>query len=254
MSDNHTEKDDFSQIAPGVFLGKKFAGETLAMLVTRFRRTLSLSESVPVTYAGRLDPMAQGEMILLLGEACKKKDQWLLHDKVYECTIVFGIATDTYDMLGILTQYAPRKISKEALISVLQAIIGTQSLRYPPYSSKPVDGVPLFHHARAGTLPSDLPVKEGEVYEAILLSLEDKKVESVIDEAVATIEKVVGDFRQEAILTQWASYQNSEDFVTVASVRFTVSSGVYIRSLGVLLGEALGIPAVVTNINRTKIL
>ena len=55
-----------------------------------------------MTYAGRLDPLAEGLLLVLVGEECKKKEKYLGLDKEYEVDVLFGFATDTYDVLGIL--------------------------------------------------------------------------------------------------------------------------------------------------------
>ncbi|MBU4536810.1 hypothetical protein KJ603_02105, partial [Patescibacteria group bacterium] len=55
-----------------------------------------------MTYAGRLDPMAEGELLVLVGEECKKKEEYLRLDKEYEVDILFGFETDSYDILGII--------------------------------------------------------------------------------------------------------------------------------------------------------
>jgi len=55
-----------------VILANKKIGETPLELIKRvaFNKT-------PVTYAGRLDPMAEGLMILLIGSEVKEKEKYL---------------------------------------------------------------------------------------------------------------------------------------------------------------------------------
>ena len=170
MSHNHTEKmhpsQTIRQLQEGVYFMYKKSGETLAVFLERAREELGLGKGVPVTYAGRLDPMAEGEMIVLVGEACKKKDEFLGRDKSYRVEILLGIETDTLDMLGIVTREDSRENKKEdteegvySEAEIQKALLSLSSrteFPYPAYSSKPYDGVPLFVHARQGTLPASI--------------------------------------------------------------------------------------------------
>jgi len=51
-------------------------------------------------YAGRLDPMAHGVLVLLVGEENKKREKYEKFVKEYLFQCIFGVATDTYDILG----------------------------------------------------------------------------------------------------------------------------------------------------------
>ena len=57
----------------------------------------------PYTYAGRLDPMAEGVLLVLEGEECKDRERYLSKDKTYEYECIVGIKTDTSDALGCIT-------------------------------------------------------------------------------------------------------------------------------------------------------
>mgnify|MGYP000153282325 CR=1 FL=1 len=58
-------------------------------------------QDVPITYAGRLDPMAEGVLLLLAGDEVHKNEEYQKLDKEYEAEILIGFNTDTYDVLGI---------------------------------------------------------------------------------------------------------------------------------------------------------
>ena len=76
-------------------------GETPLVCLERLRATEGIDANVPMTYAGRLDPAAEGELIILVGEECKNKDAYSGLSKTYVAEILFGVSTDTYDLLGI---------------------------------------------------------------------------------------------------------------------------------------------------------
>ncbi|MBP6060753.1 MAG: hypothetical protein KA515_01980, partial [Candidatus Pacebacteria bacterium] len=78
----------------------KREGETPLSALERFRAKNKGYKDLPITYAGRLDPMASGVLVLLAGEKTKEKDKYLFLDKEYEFEVLFGFATDTYDILG----------------------------------------------------------------------------------------------------------------------------------------------------------
>src|SRR5690242_7060202 len=59
---------------------------------------------IPITYAGRLDPLAHGVLLLLIGKESKKKSEYLSLPKSYKFEVVFGITTDTYDLLGYIEE------------------------------------------------------------------------------------------------------------------------------------------------------
>ena len=87
-------------INKNLYLQKK-KGETPLACMERFRAENPEYFDIPMTYAGRLDPIATGDLLVLTGEECKKKDEYLGLDKEYEATVLLGFQTDSYDVLGI---------------------------------------------------------------------------------------------------------------------------------------------------------
>lgn len=244
-----------SQSLSGVFPIYKKAGETLASLVARFRNEQSLSDGMPITYAGRLDPMASGLVLLLVGETCKQKDAFLGLDKTYIFEVLFGVSTDSFDMLGLITDTGKYLPTEKEILESLEKIKDTKSFFYPPFSSKPVDGKPLFTHAKAGTLPDTLPTLEGKIHTSILQNTAIRLVKELVGNSIEIMQKVEGDFRQEEIIIGWEKFleNNKDKKCVVATLETTVSSGIYIRTIAVLLGAALGIPALAYSIDRTNV-
>lgn len=243
-----------SQSLEGVFPIYKAAGETLATLVARFRSEQSLSLETPITYAGRLDPMASGLVLLLVGETCKQKDVFLGLDKTYTFEILFGVSTDSFDMLGRIADLSDSLPTEEEIRGVLPCIQDMKLFSYPPFSSKPVDGVPLFTHAKEGTLPHALPTMAGQIKELRLESVKEEPFEDVVTRALETIHKVEGDFRQEEVVEGWRQFlgEKKGKQCVIATLEATVTTGVYIRTLATLIGKELGIPALAYGIDRIK--
>jgi tRNA pseudouridine(55) synthase len=238
------------QTKEGVFRLDKKAGETLATFVERFRKENDIEQNTPITYAGRLDPMALGEMLVLAGEDCKRKDEFLGLDKTYEFEVLFGLKTDTFDMLGLVTNFESLFPKEQQIKILLEKIKLTTEFPYPPYSSKPVGGIPLFSHARSGTLPKEMPVVEGSVKEIVWKGFRETTLEEAIKEKIEIIKKVEGDFRQEEILKGWQDFikEHGQEKCLIGIFEATVSSGVYIRTLATILG------GVAYKIDRKKII
>jgi len=238
----------------------KVRGETPLQRIERFRKAHPEYKNVPLSYAGRLDPMAEGVLLVLAGDANKKRSAFLGLDKEYTCDVLFGFATDTYDLLGVMTDSVTRASHKPIRVPVLNEyvaqIIGERSQAYPPFSSKPLEGTPLFVKARRGELANfDLPEHRIEVFNASVTGMRrmsNKELLAYIEEAIGLVH---GDFRQERILGLWRDtlrvlYGLSFD---IATLQIHCSSGTYVRSLAYELGGQLGIPALAMCILRTRV-
>jgi tRNA pseudouridine(55) synthase len=271
MSANNTEKIQKSQssmgqkeIEAGVFPFWKNPGETLAVMLRRFREEQNLGPDEKLTYAGRLDPMAEGIVPILSGPARFRKDHLMSASKTYEVDILLGIGTDTGDTLGLVNKDI--SVVRQDLTTVQDAIGQLSQITemvYPSYSSRPVDGKPLFMHARAGNKVS-LPIKKVTIYSLELLDVKELPLRALLSNAQKIIEKVQGDFRQEKIIAQWRSMMEADpdsakastgkgDKIQVITIRTTVSSGTYMRSLAEKMGKLLKVPALAYRIVRTEV-
>lgn len=235
----------------------KMIGETPLEALERFRASevaagKSELASVPMTYAGRLDPMAEGKLIILIGDECKEKEKYLNLDKEYEVEIVFGIETDTYDALGLVGSV--KNTSKFDFKQIKQKYLGKFTQIYPPYSSHTSNGKQLHSLARRGELPEQMPTREVEIYS--IDELEQRLINStdLRDLILGRINMVKGDFRQSEIIKLWNEIlcDPSQKF-DVLKIRVKCSSGTYMRSLAHNIGKDLGIGAFALSINRTKI-
>ena len=269
----------------------KNIGETPLQALERFRSACIHNadecpnnqswNDVPMTYAGRLDPMAEGKLMILIGDECKEKSKYLCLNKEYEVEILLGIRTDTYDALGIadldvlkfgqtggsglVESKEMGKISKVELQKVAEFInqqsfnkyIGKFEQKYPPYSSKTVNGKQLHDLARSNDLPGEMPTKEVEIFSIELLN--ERKVECItsdrlLDEVISRIRSIKGDFRQDEIIQSWKSLlENKEGNWPRFNVRVNCSSGTYMRSLANTIGGDLGVGGIALHINRTRI-
>jgi tRNA pseudouridine55 synthase len=261
-----TEQTNATRDKAAIILDKKI-GETPLECLERFRASKITAGFVefsdtPMTYAGRLDPMASGKLLILTGEDCKRKQDYLGLDKEYEVEILFGIDTDTYDILGRISRVdaSPSPIA-ERFGKATQKYVGTFRQAYPAYSSKTIDGKQLHTHAREGTLPdeSEIPRRAVTIYS--IEKMEERKIfgAEIARTAIDRISKVTGDFRQAEIIRDWSEFGISDralharSLFSVIKIRVVCGSGAYMRSLAKNIGTDIGVGAIAFSINRTKI-
>jgi tRNA pseudouridine55 synthase len=247
-------------------LNKK-EGETPLFTLQNFRRKNKEYKDVKMTYAGRLDPMASGLLLVLAGNATKQKEKYLKLSKEYKFSVLFGFTTDTHDILGkvVKAENSRGNITKKELEKKtkenLKFFTGKFKQRYPMYSSRTVAGKPLFVYARAGR---GIKSPEHEVSVESLKFLKIKKIseQKFLENIEYRITKVKGDFRQKEILKIWRKNLNVKHHVKhrvfdreflVASFYIKCGSGTYIRAISNDLGKKIKIPALAFSIKRTKI-
>src|SRR5207253_6747051 len=88
----------------GALLIDKPSGPTSHDVVDAIRRHFGIKK---VGHCGTLDPNATGLLIIVLGRGTKLSEKLMSDDKVYEGTMKFGEATDSYDADGELTGSLP---------------------------------------------------------------------------------------------------------------------------------------------------
>ncbi len=245
----------------------KSRGETPLEALERWRAEHTEYVSLPASYAGRLDPMASGKLLVLLGDECKKQSEYTGLDKEYEIEVVLDLATDTGDALGLPSYTGVvTQPGRPQLREALAAVLGTHLVPDPAFSSKTVDGVPLFMHALEGTLDTiRIPEHDETVYRIKLTKEEHFNTDLLktrIKDSLAVVprsdepSKARGaDFRQDSIRETWASLFKTipaRDF-TVLTLRITCASGTYMRTLAERLAKELGTHAFALSIHRTKI-
>ena len=122
---------------------------------------------VKMGHGGTLDPMATGVLILGIGKGTKKLQNFLECTKSYEATVVFGAATDTYDILGKVVQRAPyQHVTRARVTEALSTFRGEIMQRPPIYSALHMDGKRLYEYAREGkAIPREIEKRSVQVTE-----------------------------------------------------------------------------------------
>ncbi|KAL8785507.1 MAG: hypothetical protein Q9213_003333 [Squamulea squamosa] len=106
---------------------------------------------VKLGHGGTLDPMATGVLIVGVGKGTKHLQNFLNCTKSYEATVLFGAATDTYDVLGQVLSKAPYiHITRDKVEAALNKFRGPIKQKPPLYSALRMDGKRLYEYAREG--------------------------------------------------------------------------------------------------------
>jgi tRNA pseudouridine55 synthase len=164
-------------------------------------------------HAGTLDPLATGVLPIALGEATKTLPYLVDGDKEYEFAVRWGEATATDDREGAIVATSDIRPTDARIAGVLGRFVGQIDQTPPVYSAIKIDGERAYARARAG---------------------EDVAMES------------------RKVLIHKLEYLGAPDADTA---RFRVASGkgMYVRSLGRDLAQALGTCAHVTELRRTAV-
>lgn len=196
-------------MATGILNVNKPSGMTSFQVVALVKR---LSGERRVGHAGTLDPMATGILPICLGQATRVVEFLVEATKTYWAEIELGVATDTYDASGRVTQRSdPSAIDRDQLESALTSFRGLIRQTPPMYSAVKYHGKPLYVLARAGI------TVERKSRLAYVHSLE---------------------------LIDWQS--------PVATIEVVCGKGTYIRSIAHDLGQALGCGACLRTLIRTR--
>jgi tRNA pseudouridine(55) synthase len=265
----------------------KNLGETPLEALEKLRQSEPALKEETLSYIGRLDPMAEGEMIVLVGkEENQKRDEYLNFDKEYMAEFLIGFATDTGDLLGLVQKTSNEKISTDFLNNEILSLDSWQNLsekistlpekllqiieqKFPWFSSKHVFGRALFDWFKAGQQEEiERPSKQIKIYSAELI----KSAENIFFRKITAgelqnyltqnINKVKGDFRQSEILERWQGILQTADSPTtnfpiseflIFTLKLKVSTGTYIRGLTEEIEKEIGQPVVLFSLKRSKI-
>lgn len=249
-----------------VMLDKKI-GQTPLEVLEAWRINHPNLINTPMAYAGRLDPMASGKLLVLIGEECKHQENYHHLDKTYLFSILFGASSDSGDVLGLLTEAGDKVTTTELIERIIPTMVGDIELPYPIFSSRTVKGKPLHTWTLEGRLDEIIvPTKKSAIYELSLTNLEQKTRAEVVMEASNKIEsippvtdprKAIGnDFRRPDIRESWQKFSKTgseDELFSIATFSCTASSGTYMRSLAEEIAKKLGTTGLAFYIHRTEI-
>jgi tRNA pseudouridine55 synthase len=141
--------------------------------LTNTKRAMELSGSkkkhiqnlkVKLGHGGTLDPLATGVLIVGVGRGTKCLSRFLECTKTYECVVLFGAATDSYDAVGkVVSKGDYQHVTKELVEEKLAQFRGKIMQKPSIFSALKVDGKKMYEYARAGGDIPEVPARPVEV-------------------------------------------------------------------------------------------
>lgn len=102
-------------------------------------------------HAGTLDPMAEGVLVVGVGQGTRVLSYLVGGDKEYCARLHLGIATDSDDVEGaVISVKDVRRFRRPTIERVLASFVGRQEQLPPIYSALKTAGQPAYRRARAG--------------------------------------------------------------------------------------------------------
>tara|TARA_Y100000741_G_C18224035_1_gene547088 strand:- start:612 stop:1334 length:723 start_codon:yes stop_codon:yes gene_type:complete len=213
-----------------------------------------------VTLCGKLDIMAQGLLLLLFDDDCKKMNQHLSHDKIYKFQILWGIQTDTDDPLGIIQNTANiDSIDHNFIQNHLTQFIGTFNQNFHIYSAitatnKSGERHKLWKWAKLQRLHEiTIPSKLVTVKYIKLLNTSKVSLQYIKSNIYNKLQHIKGDYRQDIIKLQWMNFNSNQNFY-ITDFEAHVSTGFYIRQLIRDLSTKTKLIGLAFSIDRTSII
>lgn len=165
-------------------------------------------------HAGTLDPMAEGVLPIMLGNATRYQDFVVAMPKAYEFDVALGYETTTLDAEGEVVLRSPVPPLMRQPTDIIAGLSGTRMQIPPVHSAVKIDGKPLYEYARSGRA---LPVPVENLARQI------------------TIHELT-------LITQ---------AVDLLTYRVRCSKGTYVRVLAKEIAQSLGTCGTVTRLVRT---
>ncbi|KAF2137505.1 uncharacterized protein K452DRAFT_353498 [Aplosporella prunicola CBS 121167] len=160
---------------------------------------------VKLGHGGTLDPLATGVLVTGVGRGTKSLSQFLACTKTYECVVLFGCATDSYDSVGKVVGRAPHAHVTRDLVEAALAKFRGKTMQKPPvFSALRVNGKHMYEYAREGLDIPEIKDRPVEVSELELLEWIEPGTHEwrYPTEEVAQEEKAAADKLLQASLTE----------------------------------------------------
>lgn len=198
------------------------------------------------THTGTLDPMAEGVVIVLTNQDRFQKQTYTTWKKTYRFQILWGVSTDSHDLLGMpknshfinenkTNENQPSPIKKNATINtrfhskILKKIaeiqpffVGKQTQQIPTFSAKRRNGKSLFDvgkdlsKSRSKNVEKTTQKNTNYFSNIEIFGLEQNHsatqtipAQQIITQLSQVIPKLTNDFRQEIILEKWQNWLNT---------------------------------------------
>ena len=194
----------------GFIIVNKPKDMTSHAVCNKIRRVMNTKK---VGHSGTLDPLATGVLVVAVGKATKLISYLENQDKTYVAEALFGLQTDSYDILGNTLNIDENASPNDDDIDLALAKLKETTKQIPPiYSAIKVNGRKLYDYAKLG---EEVEIKPRDIK---IFSL--KRVSNIIENKV--------------------------------KIEVNAQKGFYVRSLINDLGRELNTYAVMSDLIRTK--
>lgn len=194
-------------------------------------------------------------MVLLSGEDRHLKGRlpWL---KTYEFSILWGLATDSLDQLGLVTGLANESIEPSAtsLASALATFEPGYLQTQPSFSARRVDGESSHFWAQR-QIKLTPHTREVDIIDLKVTGRSCLTNDQLLAEHQAHLKLLQQEFRQAQIMQNWRDSLATHHARTrwqLTHFQVTTSPGSYIRQLTQDIAHACGLPATTWRICRTQ--
>lgn len=163
--DNDYTLEEYINNFSGILIVNKPKGMTSFDVVNEISHLFGIKK---IGHTGTLDPLAEGVLIVTIGQATKIAELLTATYKEYQAGVLLGVNTDTLDITGnvIDTKVVPLDLNIEKTLETFQK---TYLQEVPIYSAVKVNGKKLYEYARNKENVT-LPKKEVTIKEMELLS------------------------------------------------------------------------------------
>jgi tRNA pseudouridine55 synthase len=240
----------------GIVLFNKPKNYTSYQIVEFFKKKTKKK----VGHGGTLDPLAEGLLILGIGDYTKELNKFLKESiKTYIAEIILGARSTTYDREGRIYQTNDDRINypiSDRIKEVVNSFIGEIEQIPPPFSAVKIKGKPAYLLARKGK-KVELKPRKVKIYEIKILSITQTHVD--LTQTYADLMQTNTNLEtnhhepftnnknpRKSVLDPYKS--------VVLRIEVTCSSGTYIRSLANDIGEKLGCGGYLNDLKRKKIM
>jgi tRNA U55 pseudouridine synthase TruB len=222
---------------------------------TEFAKKLKLENNFDkICFAGRLDPLAQGEMIFLTDQDTKSVSEYLGHNKTYKFSLILGIKTTSHDYFSKIEELTDVKSLDKNVIDTF--IKNYTSQEYPLVSSYIIEhyGIknPLWWFYANGYTKDQLniPSKSVSILNYKVQSIMTKDTRTLSEQFISKIKLIENsDLKCNEYINQWESINVNLDHVVI-DMEMNVNSGFYIRKFCDDFGEYIGTGAIAYDITR----
>lgn len=255
-----------------MFLHYKKRFQTCLQMLGDVREQFPDLQDQIMSYAGVLDPMAEGWVPVLVGKT-ENQDR-VRHTqsvKEYVVQILVGVGTDSGDLMGILQEQ-----NNQITIHNIQEITNNQNkinkIKYEienfpetylqkisKFANKKYKSKPLWwYQLNEVDLPEEALVeREVRILDREVMGVGDVTREVLADEIGAMMEVFGTTFRMERIVPSWDEWLRNVPegaSLSLVEVRVVVSKGFFVRQWVQDLAKAVGVPLTVYSLKRTKVI